>query len=439
MLSVFYFVIFLAIVFFELTRKKQRLFDYLTFFNIYFVGFYLFPAFVINCSLIDYTSRYSRYLENIQGTLHAAILILFSYIMVVIGYIFTKRKSRKKITVEIKNETLVFRRVNYALIIIGLISLIIYGGMFGGVKRLLLYAGSIRGGLIVADGDSNIEFIGRFIAALMYPSYFIFSRYLKTKKGKIKLIISFAFAALWLIVHAGRGAVLEYILVLYLTYMLVENKKIDPIKIIGLFAVIFIGINYLRPIFTNLMYLQDSFGVFWNKFINESTSGRYAVNGIQDVFLKLSYYLDYKYVSLEVAIQAVNSGVHRINFFFEIFIALISIIPSKFLFFTKPASITFYNTLYITGIHESKMQIPSGGIALGYYSLSWVGVILFSLLVGVIGKKLNNLFYEVKQLFCRYTLCCNNVCLVKYFLLWRFKADVAKIYYLYCYTCVSID
>lgn len=403
MIALFYFVLFIFIIIFELLRKKQRQFDYLTFFNIYFIGYYIYPAFMMNANFLDYTSRYYRYLGNTQGTFKACALILLSYIIIVLSYLFTRTKNNKNIDFYANDnkkeysylkQNLLIKKINIFLVVIGIISFVIYGSMFGGVKQLLLYAGNIRGGLISAGGDGSLEFIRRFTVALMYPSYFLFNKYLVTKKDKTKLMISFVLAGVWLVSNAGRGAVLQYILILYLTYLLAKNKKINLRKFILLFAVIFIGINYLRPIFMSLMYLQDGFNVFWDEFLKISSTGRYVVGGMKDVLYNLAYYLEHKYTSLEISIMAVDSGWHNMNFFYEIIIAIVSIIPSKFIFFSKPDSIIFYNTLYITGNYES--LIPPGYIALGYYSFSLVGVIIFSWLFGVIGKKLNDYFSGIK-------------------------------------------
>ena len=58
--------------------------------------------------------------------------------------------------------------------------------------------------------------------------------------------------------------------------------------------------------------------------------------------------------------------------------------------FDRPPSVISFNTAYITGVFESR--IPPGGIAFGYYAYSWLGVLVFSVATGVIGKKVGKFF-----------------------------------------------
>ncbi|WP_215193270.1 O-antigen polymerase [Exiguobacterium sp. s95] len=398
-----YLLLAIIIIVIEVYRKKEFFFDFLSFFNLYFIGYYLFPAFIYNASFIEYHGRYEKYLGELSGSFKAFILIFMSYVFVLLGYQYLAKKIKLK-RINNNNNTekkhydfsgKVIIITSIVLWIIGLLSLFVYSRSFGGIVNLILNSGHIRDGNYVSSGDGSLEFIRRFIVALIYPSYFLFAYFLKNQKLLLLLIFSIVISFLWFFINAGRGAILQYILILFLIYALVKNKKINILKTSFIGFIFFVGINYLRPFFNSLMYLKDGVDVFKKQFIITSTSGRYSIEGFKDVIYTFSYYLEHKYVSLEVAIKSVDSGRHIVNFFSEFGIAILSLIPSKFLFFEKPDSIIFHNTYYITGIYES--SIPPGAIALGYYSLSSIGVVIFSVGFGLLGKKLNDYFMSINN------------------------------------------
>ena len=293
----------------------------------------------------------------------AAIVMLSSYWLIVFGYMFgskIKFERGSNYRKYIPNERRFFKYAIAIFLSIGLMSLVVYASLFGGLRQLLYFTNQIRNSAIASE-DSSIEFIRRFIPALMYSSYFIYAGYL-TNKSKKHVVIALLVSSPWFIVNGGRGAILTYLLILFFSYMLQRKKKLPLFRGMMIGIVIILGINYLRPLFMSFEHLQYGFSSFKEAFVNYSSSGRYDMNSIVDYIYMLSDSFSTKYISLEVAIDSVNSGKHQMNFFYEFIIAFFSVIPSRFLPFEKSASIVSYNTQYITGVFQS--QIPPGGVSI---------------------------------------------------------------------------
>lgn len=411
MISFLYLVFGSGIIVFELMRKKKFWFDYLSLFNLYFIMYYIFPAIMINGELFGYINRHSRLFSgsNDMISFRTGLTILLSYIFVLIGYFvvpnITVRKRNQSLnkpsfdqsklgkSIEIVNEELFFQRSIWILVCVGFVSMLLYSSLFGGVGVLLTNPNSIRDGSLLS-ANAPLEFVRRFIPSLMYASYIVYGFYLTSKKKKY-LFLTLALSFFWLIINGGRGAMIQYLLILVLAYMLKNRKKVKLMQITIISGLIFLLVLYLRPFFMSLEQLENGLGAFWDSMQNILSSGRYNMDSLQDRVFSFTDSIGYKYISTEAAISSVNSGVHNMNFFFEVLIALFSVIPSVILPFNVSQSIVFYNTIYIIGSYDS--PIPPGGVALGYYSLSILGVILFSLVVGNLGKRMNGFFLRLKS------------------------------------------
>jgi hypothetical protein len=199
-------------------------------------------------------------------------------------------------------------------------------------------------------------------------------------------------ASLYLVVNAGRGAILTFILVLVFANYLYTEKKVKLRTWVIITLLIAIGIIYLRPLLTSLSSLKDGFSTFISEFSRRAHTGKADITSIKDMIFNVSYYLEHKYVSLETAINAIAEGRYEFNFFVDIWAAAIAVFPSVILPFSKPNSIDTYNTMLILGTTANGV-IPPGGVAFGYYSLGLVGVIIFSFFVGIVGKR-TEIFFD---------------------------------------------
>lgn len=397
--------VFLAIfiVCFELLRKKKKQFDYLTLFNIYFVAYYCFPPICMNL-LQGYTNRY-----NISyRSFYAFFLIMLSYLVVILAYkvrfvikkgVITS-KSNYRIYRYIKNERIFIQNMVRVLFFIGFISFCGYSMIYGGFANTLMNAALIRDGLVESSGDfTSIEFIKRFIICLEYMALFVIVMWQKKNVSIWILILSILCAGVYLIIHAGRAAILTFALIVI--FILNSNtqgsntkKKIGILKWALMFGIVGIGIIYLRPLLVSLSSLSEGFDAFINAFqrrINTNTN----VIDFKSFLFNVAYYLEHKYISVETAIYAISNRCYSFNFFIDIISAAVSIIPSVLLPFNKPSSIGTVNTKLVLGYEGSSM--PPGGVAFGYYALGILGVVLFAFVIGVVGRKMEQYFDSYKS------------------------------------------
>ncbi|QFT90854.1 hypothetical protein FIU87_19590 [Bacillus sp. THAF10] len=406
-MAFFYFVIMLLIISFEIIRRKKFKFDPLSFFNGYFIIYYILPAIINNTPFLNHKNRYYSFVGNVEASIYGLLVVTTSYLMVVSGFYFTlKLKSKwKNIRVTLKNEEKFVKLIASLFLILSLGSLLAYTSIFGGLFEVISNANSIRDQSYegLNEENSSNAFVKRFIIAANYSTFLLAGYVVGIKRTnktiKIIFIISLVSSIFWFLIHAGRGALILFIITLIFGSLRAKvntdyriNLKQSELTKKVIFTVIigFIIINYARPFFMSLSMLKYGLSAVYNAFIDYSSSGRYSITGMEDVIRVFSNNTEYKYISTEVAINVVNSGIHQMSFFGDFAGAFISVIPSSFLWFSKPSSIEYFNTIYIMGGHYT--QIPPGGIAYGYYSLSILGVIIFSFITGMLGGKIEKFF-----------------------------------------------
>ena len=246
------------------------------------------------------------------------------------------------------------------------------------------------------SGDS-IAFLSQFVVCFLYASYLAFIKYLKKEISISKFIFHIIWAVIYLIIHAGRGAILTYVITMFFIYIFTSGKKIKTKNLLLLFIVVLLGVSYLRPLLVSLSSLTDGFSAFLKAFSNRISSNNSVGFSLSGLLSKLCFYVEHKYISTEVAIASINNNIISINYFRDIWVALVALIPASFLPFAKPNSIAYYNTALIMGNNSITGVIPPGGVAFGYYALGFVGVIIFSSAIGTAGKKLVDYFDSYKS------------------------------------------
>lgn len=401
MIGYLYITLGCIIVLFELKRYKETFVDYLTMFNIYFIGYYVVAPAVYNI-FPGYVSRYERYVGSLQGTFTAFILVTLAYFCVAVAYSRPFKLGRFKswkqenIVRKVKNEAVFFQSMSAVLLFIGVVALVLYSSMYGGVISTLTNAALIRDNTFKAtNSNSSIEFVSRFIICLQYFAYLVYAKYLNKQVNRLTLLFALVMGALSLIIHAGRAAILTFMLVLIFSNYQLAQKKVKISSWIILGIGVMLGIVCLRPLLVSMSSLKDGFSVFLSEFIRRISSNSTDFNLKENMF-QVTYYLEHKYVSLETAISAISKGEYRFDFFRDIFAAAVAIFPSAILPFTKPNSIDTYNTLLIKGSEVGGI-VPPGGVAFGYYALGGIGVIIFSVIVGIVGKRLEIYFDQYKD------------------------------------------
>lgn len=373
--------------------------DYFTIFDIYFFSYYVLPGAVHNLMPL-YVSRYGFIFKYGEGSYLACLLIYLGYTFVYLGYskIF-KFKFGDYINISHKNSVYVinkektfFGEMVILLWIIGLTALFIHASFYGGIKEAILNSASIRNGDITTNQSTSILFLSKFMVCLLVASYIVFIKFLNQEVSSIVLYSSLGLSFIYIVVNAGRGALLLFILNLLFIYNSYKRIKFKLSSWALMFLVIVLGISYLRPLFMSIPYIIYGMNAFWDMFIYIISNQTVIEFSPSDLIYRFCFYLEHKYVSLEIAIRAIETGKYAFNYFLkDIFASLIALIPEAILPFEKPSTVTNINTFLIYGRY-SMGDVPPGGIAFGYYGFGIIGVILFSLSIGIIGRRLFHFF-----------------------------------------------
>lgn len=198
---------------------------------------------------------------------------------------------------------------------------------------------------------------------------------------------------IYLIVNAGRGAIITFLFCIIFINTSIFNKKIKITTWIFMFAVVLLGVNYLRPLLYSLSALSHGVKAFYKDFITSINSTTSTTFTFSNLIYRLCYYLEHKYISLEISIKTISEGKYFYNFFIDIIVAMLALFPSSLLPFKKPIPISEHNTEFITvNAPYNTGTIPPGGIAFGYYALGWLGVVLFAFFVGQLARRLIKFF-----------------------------------------------
>lgn len=377
---------------------KHRKFDYFSFFIIYFFGYYIIPGYVLNM-FPNYQGRYGFSFSYGDGTLLAFLMILIAYLSILIGYKYNYTFGGKNTYIKIDtiayipNEDKFFSYIIYLFWIIGILSLFVRGSSYGGVSNMIMNSAYIRNGDIATEnkGSLILQLSGYSLSCLMYASYFVYIKYLKKQASKIMLAVSIFLAIVYLIVNAGRGAIIIYLFCMIFINYSFSEKRLKVYTWVLMFVILTLGVNYLRPLLISFSVIGDGFHAFINDFITRVNSTSSTEFSFSNLMYRLCYYFEHKYVSLETAIRVIDNGTYSFNFFVDIIVALLALVSSSILPFKKPSPISVYNTAFILGTRNVG-AIPPGGVAFGYYALGGIGVFLFSFFMGVIGKKLTIFF-----------------------------------------------
>lgn len=398
MIGLLYIVLGIFIVFTEIVRilNHEKL-NYLTIFKVYFIGYYIVPASIHNL-MPSYRSRYSYALASGEGTFTAFIAIFLAFLFVWLGYsknyVFGRKSEYRNRIYYIENEERFFSHAIVILWMLGIVSFIFHCYSYGGITKAIFNSALIRNGEIESTASGSLLFISKFVSCLMYASYLVFIKYLRKNTNIVVFAFSLILAAIYLLVNAGRGAIILYCITMVFIYISVTGKKIKISTWIMMFAIVLLGVTYLRPLLISMTNLKYGIDAFFDSFMSSVKSNENTAFTIENLLYRLCYYLEHKYVSTEIAIEAIRSSKYSYSFFIvDIFVALIAVIPEAILPFKKPETISYYNTLLIGENAKYKTgTIPPGSIGFGYYSMGLIGVGLYSFIFGVCGRKLVNFF-----------------------------------------------
>lgn len=338
--------------------------------------------------------------------------------MIVLFFIFYELGTRVKFRIGgryttnnefdyyIPNEEIFVKKLANFIIVFSLAFFLIYCSFYGGVFTVMKNISNIRYGSL-AISNAKVGFISKLyycvtLAPVLLAGYW-------NKKGKISrtnIVIAFLAAGLITVSTGSRGS-LGLLLLNFLippfcerfikwtnsAQMLISTKKFRKVMKVGILALLvffFVSVLY-RPIigFTQVWASSGFSNAIDN--ITEELGGsrnRYSVASGKDILYSLYLSFRHPIVSLEKAIQMVDSGMHKKNYFLEFYIMLQSVIPSKLLGVTKLDGIVDYNSRYLEGPYHG--NVPPGIVGSAYYSGGILWVIFYGLLFGYLSKKLDN-------------------------------------------------
>lgn len=296
--------------------------------------------------------------------LYAILLLIVSFLIYNISYRFSKIKSCLKID---NGKSLKLIKVfAFATFCIGGLSLVIFLVSFGGIKNALYYAEKLRSfNSDLTEVNSNLNGIFILLAKLItvspYMFLYLFSKY-KSDNKKIYMtlfIVSLTMSIIYFLFNAGRAPLLLFLM--SFAYLFVYKKVKCPWLLLLLCAAI--GLPIL-DILDSLFYYFNT-GVFNIKDFN---------------YLKLLSQFMFPYKNNLIMTDLI--GTYGLRYGSDLITSFIDILPG----FGFDAS--YVNTSeFIVGKNWRELGgIPNDFITFSYLQFSYLGVIIFSFLIGYISK-----------------------------------------------------
>lgn len=377
MIAITYLVLLFFMLFIEIIRKKQRSFDFLSWFHIIFALAYPFPAFLLEANFGGHVAEmnYDRaqYVTNIQTMFG----IFIGYLCVLIGF---HAKSAEKLGKRIIIKPPTDRKLiifSVVLLLFSCLSIQIYGSQYGGVIVALTQTNLIRAGEVERG---PLVFFKNFILASGFASYFLASLLFisKIKKGRLILLALFAFSVVTSFIAAtltsGRMPMINYFLGFYLA-SIVYTEKLSLSFTLPFASVMSLFMFYGKPFFFSLTAIPKGFDAVIDTFttaISSESSSDFSLYTLMSNFV-------YPVHSLDAAFNTI----YQERLFVDWYYGFASFIPRKLINIDLPERISAYNTEYIVG--QVSYSIPTGFLAFGVYSMSWLGLIIVCLVFGWVG------------------------------------------------------
>lgn len=377
-------VIFIAI--FEFTRDKQTLLDFLSFFNILFC-----LAFPLPGLFLFFSENNNLNTSILKGTtidlnsFQVPLLIFLTYFFVTIGFhLDSAIQSANKIHFKEKNGGHIV--ITYALIIIlfSCLSILIYSTQNGGLVNAISNASLLRSTVIEAPQFSLVKrfFLLSFMGSFLLSSLLFNS---KSKRKKLPLLITFLISIivslLSFLLIATRANILRYVLTFYLVYSIKKGKHSWGILIFFITLLTIIS-SYGKEIFGSLIYLSDGIDAVTDNFQNNINANMQSEGDQSNVLDEFSA----PFFSIFAAINST----YELRLFSDWLYGFASFLPDRI--YEAPPTVSYYNTYFL--VNTDKYEIPSGFISSCLYSMSWPGLMLFSLSYGWLGRFIQQVTYN---------------------------------------------
>jgi hypothetical protein len=388
-----YFALILIIVFVELVRQKNELPDFLTFFHIGFILWYIIPAFL---TAFDPENAVSDIWLDIKGeanNLETALAIFVGYFFIVTGfYAKSARRLAKKVVIK-SRRSLPILIYTVLLLLLVAISIHIYSIPLGGVATAITKGLEVRGGQVETG---QLGFFIRFIGGAAFASYLLMSFVLNQDLKKTRwiyivlFVISVLMAIISFLMRAGRLDVIFYFLGFY-QIIIQKYRKVPWIFGFGFVCFTAFFLFYGKNVFAGMAAIPDGFDAVIEKF-TQSVEGSGQDEGFNIYGLMGNFY--YPFFSLNVAL----SYDYELRWFVDLLYGALSLLPDRLMNSEPPQTILYYNTMLITGGFD--FGIPTGLLAFGIYSLWWPGLIISCWVYGWSGGYLQTILEQnIKHIF----------------------------------------
>ena len=400
MLAAAYLGLLCFIIFFELVRKKDYQFDFLTFFNLIFCLAYPLPGFLLAVTKINNLSSSILLGTTVDSNNIQVILAVFvTYFLVIIGFSAkSAQKAASNILIKLRSGDNLIIVYALVLLLISCLSIYIYSSQYGGVLFTLSNAALLRSTVIEAGG---LSFFKRFLFFSFMGSYLLasllFIRRIKKKRLWLYAIFigSVLIAFISFLMIATRAVMLRYVITFYLVYVM-RKGKVSLIFMITFLIAGSIFVFYGKEIFGSLMALPDGIDAVVEKF-------QYFLDSKDKTEVDLADSLD-EFSFPFYSIYAALNTPYELRLLNDWLYGFASFLPDRIL--EAPETVSYYNTYYL--IRSNEYEIPSGFISSCFYSLSWPGVIIFSFTYGWIGRWIQSIIKNhVEDIYWMYFLYAN--------------------------------
>jgi hypothetical protein len=337
----------------------------------------LFLGLIILLYLVIPILDYTYFNRNVSDLYY--IIVFVAIVFILLGFILSKEikvlSVKKKIIFPSSKE-------NNFLLFISLFSfftLYMYVSSFGGFTNAIVQGSILRyspgTGGIVLGGDSLLLYFIAFSKIVGIVSFYKIINIPNLSREKVKLIILFTVNSLIIftfgIISASRGALVMYILLLF--YVYIYNYRAKCKRPVFKLFILFILLTIMVSFFIN--YGKKFIGHAGDYFENKDygfTIERYEKSTDEKVARFIAEFSHvYKSLNLQIEREVTYT------YFQHFLTAPVNSIPIKLLGLDKkPARITEYNTLQLTGQ-------AVGGKPPGIFASFWYSGGFFALIISV--------------------------------------------------------
>ncbi len=388
MLSITYLLLLFAIIFIEITRKKANMLDFLTFFHLLFILFYIFPGF----SLSKAAESSSDFSLDFQSNLQILIAVYLGYFLVLIGF-YSKSAIQwtRKIHIKQFSDKTLLKIADFLLILAG-VSILIYSAQYGGFTNALSQSSAIRAGRVESG---SLVLFRNFFEGAEYASYFLasvvfFSR--KTKNNLVlysKLIFSMVLTLMTILLRSSRASIIKYFIGFALVYI-IYKKKIPWITL-AIFVVISLAvILYGDPLFASLSSIPDGYDSFATEFSQRLEAEANESSGDFSGY-ELAGEFDHPLQSLDTTFN----NEYQFRWFSDFIFSFTGLLPSRLIPIETPKNLSNLNTFLSLGHND--WTRPPGLFAVGIYSMSWIGLVIVSFGYGWLGRLLQTVLIKAQK------------------------------------------